>query len=103
MANAAPVILVAGNHGLELHGDLYVYARARGKHDIYLCTEPEFIELDGTAVAVFPYPRRAEVVGNGQSLQEAFARQIEEVSQRFARRPGCCKLFLVELGGAGEG
>src|SRR5438132_10430936 len=45
MANHAPVVLVAGNHGRELEGDLYVYARARGKHDIYLCTEPEFIEL----------------------------------------------------------
>jgi len=54
MANHAPVILVAGNHGAELDGGLYVYARARGKHPIYLCTEPEFIELDEAAVAVFP-------------------------------------------------
>src|SRR3989442_12805580 len=82
MASHAPVILVAGNHGRELEGDLYVYARAHGRHEIYLCTEPEFIELDRTAVAVFPYPRRAEVVGNGQRLQEAFERQIDEVSLR---------------------
>jgi len=45
MANHAPVILIAGNHGAELEGDLYVFRRAKGKHPIYLCTEPEFIEL----------------------------------------------------------
>ena len=32
MANHAPVILIAGNHGAELEGDLYVFARAKGKH-----------------------------------------------------------------------
>ena len=101
MANHAPVILVAGNHGRELEGDLYVYARARGKHDIYLCTEPEFIELGGTAVAVFPYPRKAETVGDQGSLQEAFVRQIEEFNQRFERRPGCYKLFLGHFGVTG--
>ena len=40
MANHAPVILVAGNHGAELEGDFYVFARARGKHPIHLCTDP---------------------------------------------------------------
>ena len=30
MANHAPVILVAGNHGAELEGDLYVFGRANG-------------------------------------------------------------------------
>src|SRR5436309_11013769 len=101
MANHAPVVLVAGNHGRELEGDLYVYARARGKHDIYLCTEPEFIELGKTAVAVFPYPRKAEMVGDEQTLQEAFIRQIEEFNQRFERRPGCYKLFFGHFGVAG--
>src|SRR2546422_8903437 len=88
MANRAPVVLVAGNHGRELEGDLYVYARARGKHDIYLCTEPEFIELDGASIAVFPYPRKAEMVGDESSLHEGFAWQIEEFNQRFHRRRG---------------
>ena len=101
MASHAPVILVAGNHGRELEGDLYVYARARGKHDIYLCTEPEFIELGGAALAVFPYPRKAEMVGDEQTLQEAFIRQIEEFNQRFERRPGCYKLFFGHFGVAG--
>ena len=101
MASHAPVILVAGNHGRELEGDLYVYARARGKHDIYLCTEPEFIELGRTAVAVFPYPRKAEMVGDEQTLQETFIREIEEFNQRFERRPGCYKLFFGHFGVAG--
>ena len=44
MGNHAPVILVAGNHGKELDGDLHVLARAKAAHPIYLCTDPEFIE-----------------------------------------------------------
>ena len=31
MGNHAPVILVAGNHGKELDGDLHVLARARAR------------------------------------------------------------------------
>jgi metallophosphoesterase superfamily enzyme len=54
MANDASVFLVAGNHGAELEGDLYAFGRAMGKHPIYLCTEPQFIELGQAAVAVFP-------------------------------------------------
>ncbi len=46
MANHAPVILVAGNHGKELDGDLYVFSRAKGKYPVRLCTEPELVELD---------------------------------------------------------
>ena len=57
MANHAPVVLVAGNHGRELEGDLYVYARARGKHDIYLCTEPEFIELGSSVTSSESLPK----------------------------------------------
>jgi hypothetical protein len=73
MANHALVILVAGNHGAELEGDLYVFGRPRGKHAIYPCTEPEFIELGEAAVAVFSYPRKAVMAGNKHSLDEAFA------------------------------
>jgi metallophosphoesterase superfamily enzyme len=54
MSNHAPVVLVAGNHGAELTGDLYLYAKAKGKFPVYLCTEPEFIEFDRVAIAVFP-------------------------------------------------
>ena len=101
MANHAPVILVAGNHGAELEGDLYVFGRAKGKHPIYLCTEPEFIELGEAAVAVFPYPRKAVVAGNEHSLGETFARQLDEFNRRFEQRPGCYKLFFGHFGVAG--
>jgi exonuclease SbcD len=101
MANHAPVILVAGNHGAELEGDLYVFARARGKHSIYLCTEPDFIELGEAAVAVFPYPRKAAMASDDQNLREAFARQLDEFNQRFPQRPGCYKLFFGHFGVAG--
>jgi DNA repair exonuclease SbcCD nuclease subunit len=101
MANHAPVILVAGNHGAELEGDLYVFARAKGKHPIHLCTEPEFIELGEAAVAVFPYPRKAVMAGNEHSLGETFARQLDEFNQRFEQRTGCYKLFFGHFGVAG--
>ena len=101
MANHAPVILVAGNHGAKLEGDLYVFGRAKGKHPIYLCTEPEFIELGEAAVAVFPYPRKAVVAGNEHSLGETFARQLDEFNRRFEQRPGCYKLFFGHFGVAG--
>jgi DNA repair exonuclease SbcCD nuclease subunit len=101
MANHAPVIMVAGNHGAELEGDLYVFGRAKGKHPIYLCTEPELIELGEAAVAVFPYPRKAEMAGNEHSLGEAFAQQLDEFNRRFVQRAGCYKLFFGHFGVAG--
>jgi len=103
MANHAPVVLIAGNHGAELTGDLYVYAKAKGKFPVYLCTEPEFIDLDGAAVAVFPYPRKAEFVGTPEegTLQEAFTEQLEEFNQRFARRSDCFRLFFGHFGVTG--
>jgi DNA repair exonuclease SbcCD nuclease subunit len=103
MANHAPVVLIAGNHGAELTGDLYVYAKARGKFPVYLCTEPEFIELDGAAMAVFPYPRKAEFVGTPEegTLQEAFTEQLAEFNQRFTRRPDCFRLFFGHFGVTG--
>jgi DNA repair exonuclease SbcCD nuclease subunit len=101
MANHAPIILVAGNHGAELEGDLYVFSRARGKHPIYLCTEAQFIELSDAAVAVFPYPRKAAQAGDDQNLREAFAHQLDEFNRRFEQRPGCYKLFFGHFGVAG--
>jgi DNA repair exonuclease SbcCD nuclease subunit len=103
MANHAPVVLTAGNHGAELNGDLYVYAKAKGKFPIYLCTEPEFLELDRVAIAVFPYPRKAEYVGTPEEvgLQTAFVEQLEEFNQRFARRPDSFRLFFGHFGVVG--
>jgi DNA repair exonuclease SbcCD nuclease subunit len=101
MANRAPVILVAGNHGAELEGDLYVFARIKGKHPIYLCTDPDFIELPEVAVAVFPYPRKAATAGDDQNLREAFARQLDEFNRRLEQRPGCYKLFFGHFGVVG--
>jgi len=101
MANHAPVLLVAGNHGAELADDLYVLAKAKGAHPILLCTEPEFIELGEAAVAVFPYPRKAAMAGDCQNLAEAFARQLDEFNQRFEQRPGSYKLFFGHFGVAG--
>jgi len=103
MANHAPVLLVAGNHGAELNDDLYVLAKAKGTHPVLLFTKPEFIELDDVAIAVFPYPRKAEFVGNSEDckLSEAFVGQLQEFNQRFALRPGSFSLFFGHFGVAG--
>ncbi len=103
MGNHAPVIIVAGNHGGELERDLYVYSRAKTRCPIFLCEEPEFIELDQTAIAVFPYPRKAEFASTAgeSSLTAAFIEQIEEFNQRFGRRPDCFRLFFGHFGVAG--
>jgi hypothetical protein len=88
MANHAPLLSIAGNQGAELDGDLCVYAKAKVEFPVLLCTEPEFIELDRVAIAVFPYPRKAEFVGMPEEagLQQAFVEQLEEFNGRFAQR-----------------
>ena len=101
MANHAQVILVAGNHGAELEGDLYVFARARGKYPIHLCTEPGVIEIGDAVVTVFPYPRKAETAGSEQNLHDAFARQLDAFNKRFDQCPGRHKLFFGHFGVAG--
>jgi DNA repair exonuclease SbcCD nuclease subunit len=103
MADHAPVIVTAGNHGRELTGDLYVYSRAKGRHAIQLCTEPELVEVGEFAVAVFPYPRKAELMGTtGEAgFQAAFAEQIAKFSWQFAQRPDHYKLFFGHFGVAG--
>jgi predicted MPP superfamily phosphohydrolase len=81
MGNHAPVILVAGNHGKELDGDLHVFVRAKASHLVYLCTEPEFIQLERVVVAVFPYPRKAEFIGTSDEhdLRATFAERLDEL------------------------
>jgi hypothetical protein len=78
MANHSPVILATGNHAAELEGNLYVFGRRKGERPIYICTEPELIELAEAVVAVFPYRRKAEMAGNEHSLGETSARQLPD-------------------------
>jgi DNA repair exonuclease SbcCD nuclease subunit len=101
MGNHAPVILVAGNHGKELDGDLHVLSRAKAARPIYLCTDPEMIQIGEAAIAVFPYPRKGETAGDEQNLHEDFAKQLDEFNRRFEQRPGCYKLFFGHFGVAG--
>ena len=101
MGNHAPVILVAGNHGKELDGDLHVLARAKAAHPIHLCTEPDMIEIGDAAIAVFPYPRKGETAGDEQNLHDDFAKQLDELNRRFDQRPGSYKLFFGHFGVAG--
>ena len=103
MADRAPVLIVSGNHGKESEGDLYGLAKVKGRHSIYLSTEPELIELSQVMIATFPYPRKADWVGTAQehSMQEAFAVKMEEFNRQFATRQGFHHLFFGHLGVVG--
>ncbi len=101
MAAHAPVILVAGNHGKELEDDLYPLWKVKGKYPVFLCTEPELIELGGATIGIFPYPRKADMAANDQNLGEAFSQQLDEFNRRFKDHPGCYKLFFGHFGVTG--
>lgn len=103
MADRAPVLLIAGNHGKELENDLYPLAKVKGKHPVFLCTEPEFIELDDAAIAVFPYPRKEEFanVGENGSPAHAFIEKLQEFNEQFERRKDSYRLFFGHFGVAG--
>lgn len=103
MGRHAPVLLIAGNHGKEQEGDLYALANLRAPHPIFLCVDPDFIDLGEAAIAVFPYPRKAEFVNGGveASLVQKFRAVLEEFNHRFERRPGAYRLFFGHFGVAG--
>ena len=103
MAEHAPVLLIAGNHGRELENDLYPLAKVRGKHPVFLCTEPDFIELDDVSIAVFPYPRKEEFVGAAEDggFAKAFQAKVQEFNQKFDQRQDSYRLFFGHFGVAG--
>lgn len=103
MADHAPVLIVAGNHGKELQEDLYPLSKLRGKYSILLAEEPDFINLDEAAITVFPYPRK-EAFANGSDesgLVPAFTAKLEEFNKRFEQRPDAYHLFFGHFGVAG--
>jgi DNA repair exonuclease SbcCD nuclease subunit len=103
MAEHAPVLLIGGNHGKELENDLYPLAKVRGKHSVFLCTDPDFIELDHVSIAVFPYPPKEEFVGAGEdgSFARAFQAKLKEFNQLFDQRHDSYRLFFGHFGVTG--
>jgi DNA repair exonuclease SbcCD nuclease subunit len=103
MADHAPVLLIAGNHGKELEDDLYPLSKVKGKHLVFLCTEPAFIDLEHAAVAVYPYPRKAEFVGQAEeeTPSQVFVQQLQEFDDRFSRRPDAYRMFFGHFGVVG--
>ncbi len=88
---------------MQYEGYSYVLAKAKGTHHIFLCTEPDFIELDGIAIAVFPYPRKAGFAGSPEEskLSDAFVSRLQEFNHRFSMRPDSFRLFFGHFGVAG--
>lgn len=68
MANAAPVLIVAGNH--DAPGDLDVLGKLKAAHPITVATRASLIELDlptgaRAAIVAIPYPHKHGLVGAG--------------------------------------
>lgn len=103
MAEHAPVLLIAGNHGKELENDLYPLAKVKGKHPVFLCTDPDFIELDHVSIAVFPYPRKEgfACAAEDGGFAQAFQAKLQEFNQQFDQRPDSYRLFFGHFGVAG--
>lgn len=103
MADHAHVLLIAGNHGKELENDLYPLAKLKGKHSVFLCTEPDVIELGEISIAVFPYPRKEEFVGASEegTLAQTFPAKLQEFSHQFDQRQDSYRLFFGHFGVAG--
>ena len=103
MAEHAPVILVAGNHGCELDRDLYVYSRSRSKHIIHLFEEPGLIEVGAMGIAAFPYPRKADFLSASRegTLRNTFIQQLDEFNRWFHEHLDRFRLFLGHFGVTG--
>jgi DNA repair exonuclease SbcCD nuclease subunit len=103
MAEHAPVILVAGNHGCELDRDLYVYSRSRSKNIIHLFEEPGLIEVGAMGIAVFPYPRKADFLSGSQeeTLSNTFIQQLDEFNRWFHEHRDRFRLFFGHFGVTG--
>ena len=64
MANHAPVILVAGNHGKELDGDLLRLFESQGEATpSFFVQSRSSLSLTRLQLPCFPYPRKAEMAG----------------------------------------
>ncbi len=103
IADHAPVVLIARNHGKELENDLYPLAKVRGKHPVVLCTDPDFIELDHVSIAVFPYPRKEEFVCAAEDggFAQAFQAKLQEFNEQFEQWHDSYRLFFGHFGVTG--
>ncbi|WP_291981984.1 metallophosphoesterase [Luteitalea sp.] len=73
MANAAPVILLRGNHDHE--GELTVFAKLKATHAITVVEHPGVVRIDSrygaVSVACLPYPFKGMLAAMGLSPDEA--------------------------------
>lgn len=71
MATIGPVVIIQGNH--DTAGDHLLYARLDAPHRIYVCEEPEVIELPDLAATVYalPYQSKRRWLPQGPATIEA--------------------------------
>jgi len=90
MANAAPVVIVYGNH--DLPGDLDIFARIRARHRIVVVSNPEVVELglptgQTASIFAFPYPTRAGLVSLGVTpggVLDASSQALHDIFRMFS-------------------
>lgn len=72
MADAAPVVIVLGNH--EQPGDLDIFAELKAHWPIVVCDTPRSFRLQGVGIvltiAVLPYPHKANLIAGGTTADQ---------------------------------
>lgn len=108
MANAAPVLVIYGNHDGSL--DLHVFGKLKAAHPIVVVDQPQTVHLRHPnfdrplVVACLPYPTKAGLVSAGivpGEVQDVATTALDAVFMKFgqdlaeARHHGAPVLFLA--------
>lgn len=73
MAQAAPVVIIRGNH--DAPGDLDIFSLLNAEHPIIVVTEPKVLEVQlatpaVAAIACIPYPHKGGIVAASETTDE---------------------------------
>ncbi len=108
MANAAPVVVIYGNHDAPL--DLHVFGKLKAAHPIIVVDQPQTVMLRQPRfdvplmVACLPYPTKAGLVSAGivpGDVQDVASNALDAVFMQFgadvaeARHHGAPTIFLA--------
>lgn len=108
MANAAPVVVIYGNHDAPL--DLHVFGKLKAAHPIIVVDQPQTVMLRPSQsdvpllVACLPYPTKAGLVSAGivpGDVQDVAANALDAVFMQFghdvaeARHHGAPTIFMA--------
>lgn len=110
MANAAPVILLAGNH--EQPGDLRIFGELAATWPVAVCEQPVVLQIPTPAgatltVACLPYPHKANLIAGGVTADETLqlgGQYLQDILRSFGvgLEGAALPLFLGHINVAGS-